>query len=147
MTKGELLVAAVRAKGSDARDVRDAAHEATHALRWKVRAPWTRDRIHDKAPAPRDASRKIREEIIARAVEALICAELGVEYDLPTWAMTCAMEQVKMEGIAVPSLDWLIDAIKNHMAGLEAKRTAAAVLALAAEPKRKRTRAAAGVTP
>lgn len=40
------LVNTIQAKGSDAMDARDAAHEACHALMWGVKKKWTRDNIH-----------------------------------------------------------------------------------------------------
>jgi len=47
-TRGEMLIAIVVEKGGDARDVRDAAHEACHALMWGVKKKWTRENIHAK---------------------------------------------------------------------------------------------------
>ena len=124
------LVDAVRAKGSDAGDVRDAAHEACHALRWGVSKKWTRDNIH--ARKPKNRSEGVRDEILARAVEQLVSADLG--YDCGTvehWATVCWMETIRNEGISLPVGDWLEKAIRSCMASKEARRWADRVLALA----------------
>jgi len=121
MTRAEQLVAGVRAKGSDARDPRDAAHEACHAIEWKVKRKWTRDNIHAGRPKLRNRAFGVRDEITARAVEALVCAELGIEYDLEKWAMTCWMEMLKNEQISLPAGDFLPNAIKARMGTTHAK--------------------------
>lgn len=109
----DALVDAVRARGSDARDARDAAHEACHALTWGVRKDWTRDNIHAKKP--RNRSEGLSDEISARAVEAKVCEALGIPHDLEKWAGVCFMELIKNERIAVPSFDWLLAAITARL--------------------------------
>ena len=126
----ESFLEAVRRRGSDARDVRDAAHEACHAIRWNVKKPWTRDNIHAKCP--RRVSDKLGEEITARAVEQLVCERLSAPCDtLEKRAFTCAMEQMKMERINVPGLDWLIEAIRMRTKSQGAAKTADQVIAFA----------------
>lgn len=137
--EAEKLVAAVRAKGSNASDPRDAAHEACHALRWGVRGRWTRDNIH--ASKPQRPAEGVREEILARAVEQLVSKAVG--YDCGTlaqWAFTCWMEMAKNEGISLPTGKWLENAITSAMGSKEAKLAADQVLALAATPKRRSRR-------
>lgn len=137
------LVAIVRSRGSDATDARDAAHEACHAIQWGVRGKWTRDNIHRRAP--RVPGFGVADEIKARAVEALICQRLGIDYDLPKWAMVCWMEQLKNERVALPSGSWLEDRIREQMGKPLVARFVEKVLAL--EPKRPRRKADPRVSP
>lgn len=123
------LVDYVQRKGSDAEDPRDAAHEACHALSWSVRGKWDRDNIHRHKPKNR--SEGVGEEILARAVEQLVCSDLEVDIGgITNWAMTCWMEMIKNERIALPSLEWLVDAIKERMLSKTARAMADRVLAL-----------------
>ena len=84
------LIAGVRARGAQPRDLRDAAHEAAHALRTGLAGRWTRDRIHAAvlaaAPEPHDL---LAAELEARAVELLVCQQLGELYDIEHWAEVC----------------------------------------------------------
>lgn len=124
------LVSAVKAKGSDAMDARDAAHEACHALMWGVKKKWTRDNIHAKKPRG-SPSFGVRDEITARAVEALVCAELGIEYEQDKYVLLCIMETLRSEHIALPGFDWLKDAIVSRMKSPAAIEMASRVLAMA----------------
>lgn len=96
--KAEVFLAAVRAMGSDAADVRDAAHEAHHALTSGLKQTWTRDRIHD---ALMDRFERVRanlwlHEIEARVVEQIICKKLKVKTEpLDHWLAISAMEAIK----------------------------------------------------
>jgi hypothetical protein len=140
-TTPESLITAVRAKGSDASDLRDAAHEACHALSWRVSAPWTRDNIHAKKPKPHRIFGDmpgIREEILARAVEQLVCVKLGVDCGtVSRWALVCWMEMLKNERVSLPTGDWLEAQIRDAMGTALAEDMAKAVLRLA-EPKKRR---------
>ena len=132
MTADE-LVAIVQARGSDAKDARDAAHEACHALEWVVTKKWTRDNIHAKKPRVRTFG--VSSEILARAVEQLVCRDLGVDCgSIEQRAAVCWMEMFKNEGIALPTGDWLPDAIKQAMRNDRARRYADMVLALRSKP-------------
>ena len=129
--RAERLVAAVRAKGSDADDPRDAAHEACHALEWRVTRKWTRDNIHAKRPRG-SAAYGVRDEITARAVEALVCEKLGVEYDQDRYLLACILETAR-DGIALPSFDWLKEAVVRRMTQNYVHDLTKRVLALADE--------------
>jgi len=127
--KAAALVAAVRARGSDAKDPRDAAHEACHALKWDVEKRWTRNNIHRKKPQLR--SNGLADEILARAVEQLVSADVGYDCDtVEHWAMVCWMEMLKNERISLPIGDWLEKAIRSCMESSEARKWADQVLAL-----------------
>jgi len=91
------LIAAVRARGATPRDLRDAAHEAAHALRTGLDVPWTRDRIHDAVlVAASEPSELLAAELEARAVELLVCRQLGEPYQLEHWAAVCLRESERV---------------------------------------------------
>ena len=92
MTPGA-FVAAARARGSDAADVRDAAHEAVHAIVHGL-PTWGRREI-DRAMMALPPSRRLREEVEARAVEALVCARLGEPYRRDYFMFVAAIEASK----------------------------------------------------
>lgn len=102
------LLTIVRDRGSDARDLRDAAHEACHALDVRLAPPWTRNRIHDAITdvcdnEPETASEQlIGFELKARAVEHVICVRQGVEHSLTAWSNTMWMETASSLGIFIP---------------------------------------------
>lgn len=74
----------VRRRGSDAIDLRDASHEASHALEFDLRGKWSRDRVHAAVIKRGRGSRFlsgaliVKSEIKARAVEQIVCSRLGV---------------------------------------------------------------------
>jgi hypothetical protein len=103
--------------GCDATSVRDAVHEACHAIMWNLKGEWTRDRIDLKNPykSRRKAAFAVGDEVTARAVEALVMKTLGLEYDQDKWIMMMIMETLKLDGIALPGFDWAKDAITQRM--------------------------------
>lgn len=133
MVTAEQLITAVRANGNDPRDLRDAAHEAHHAIEAKVkRGKWDRETIH-RAVMKMGIGRALQSEIMARAVEQIVCADLGVCCGtVEHWAMIACMEAVKGR-VAVPGFDWMVARIKSAMTTQEARKAADAVLALAKE--------------
>ena len=134
MSTPESIIAAIRANGSDATDLRDAAHEACHALQWGVKKKWTRENIHAKKPKPHRIFGDIgvRDEIDARAVEQLVCARLGVECgSVDHWAHICWMESLHNERVLLPAGDWLADQIRLQMRSKRCADLANQVTALA----------------
>lgn len=132
----EALIAAIRKRGNDATDLRDAAHEAHHALSAGVRGPWDRESIHRAVMAMGRAD-AAGDEIMARAVEQIVCADLGVTTDsIEKWAFWACMEAIK-SGIRYPSLDWFCDAVRAAMKSPEGRRAADRVMALASGRARK----------
>lgn len=104
------FIEGVRARGSDVSDLRDAFHEAHHAVTARLKKPWERERIHQallRMPRVRKwgVAMLVQEEVDARAVERLACAKFGVEYNAELWAMTAAMETCKTFGVDM-QLDW-----------------------------------------
>lgn len=133
----EQLLQAFKDRGIEPDDVRDGAHEAAHALAWNVTTPWTRERI--AAAAPRDNEQKFQEEIIARAVEQIVCEAVGAPCEpFPKRALIAAMEAVKIDRYRVDFETW-IKSIENMLKSEEAKALALQVLALAQEPSRSQT--------
>lgn len=96
--RAKALIDAIRARGSNARDLRDAAHEAYHAIDAGLSSGWDREVIHRalcrKHRRPIDL---LMSEVMARAVEQIVCADLGVDPggDVDRWAMVSAMEAIK----------------------------------------------------
>ena len=142
---GDELVAIVRARGSNANDPRDAAHEACHALDWDVKKPWTRDNIHARKPknsrifGPMPG---VRAETLARAVEQLVCQRIGFDCgSVEKWAMVCWMEMLKNERISLPTDGFLEKAITEDMTSARAITMAERVLALTMPDKKKVRRA------
>jgi hypothetical protein len=130
------LVAIVRSYGSDASDIRDAAHEACHALKWGVRGKWDRESIHRRKP--RVPGFGVADEMEARAVERVVCERLG--YDpgpIEQWAMTCWMETLKSEGISLPTGTWVEDRIRERLARPATLKLAERILELKPRPARK----------
>ncbi len=124
------FVTAVRARGNDARDIRDAAHEACHALDFKVKGKWTRVAI-DRAK-PRRLGEQLMHEILARAVEQLVCRHY--EYNcgsVEKWAHTAQMEMLKIDRITLPASSDFAAVVKEYMEGLRANMMARRVIALA----------------
>lgn len=132
----EHFLAIVQARGSDARDVRDAAHEACHALQWGVTRPWTRDNIHAKKP--RDRVSGIRSELLARAVEQLVCAEFAIDCGtVEKWAHVCWMEMLKNERIELPTNGWIETQVRAAMTSLDARRMVQRLLSMRMPRKKK----------
>ena len=134
---GPGLLAAIRARGCDATDLRDAAHEAHHALTHGIKGKWTRkavDRAVQKSwPGRRGYPMRLAEEIDARAVEQIVCADLGVE----CWPVDKAVGIMIMECISVDRVggldfDPLVAAVKRRMASPSCRRYADRVIALGA---------------
>lgn len=103
MTKDQ-VVEAVRARGSNARDLRDAVHEAYHAV--SVGAEdWDRDALMDvlaRKYSRANRSEALLNELEARAAEWAACDVNGVEYDVRHWVATMCMEAVKFDRLSLP---------------------------------------------
>lgn len=144
----EEIIAAIRARGNNATDLRDAAHEAHHALQFDVKpGKWNRETIHRAIVkgGRRAFGEAVFDEIRARAVEQIVCADYGVETgaSLEAWAMTSFMEAGKNSGIWTPSdFDWA-GKIRERMATPAARADADRVIALASVPFAARKRKAA----
>lgn len=133
MTPAESLLKAIRARGSDAQDLRDAAHEACHALQWNVRGKWTRRNIDRANPnkGRRSYSFGLADEIIARAVEQLVCVKLGAECpSIEACALTMIMEAMEIDRVNLPCDGTIERAIRRRLKAPEAHALAERVIAL-----------------
>lgn len=130
-TTPETLIAAVQARGNDATTPRDAAHEAHHALSSGLDGPWDRERIHAAVMAMGHGE-AAADEIMARAVEQIVCRDLGVDCGpVKDWAVFACIEAVKA-GIAYPSLNWFVERVNDYMKSRAARKAADRVIALGA---------------
>lgn len=134
------IVAAVRARGSDTDNLRDAAHEAHHAIEAGVpEGQWDRESIHVAVMAM-GRGKAAASEVMARAIEQIVCADLGVDCgEIEKWALKACFEAVK-SGVAFPGPTWFANAVRVVMGTASARAAADAVLALAvvtAEPSKK----------
>lgn len=100
----EGVVAWARAQGSDTREVRDAAHEASHAVELRVN-DWHRESIH-AAVMELPPVERARTEVEARAVEQLVCEALGVHHEWDGFLALCAIEATR-SGVVFPNLETL----------------------------------------
>lgn len=132
------LIAAIQARGSDATDLRDAAHEAHHALDAKVRGKWDRESIH-RAISRLPPYQQLRAEISARAVEQIVCRDLGVDCDtVEKWAFIAEMEMLKNSRLALPPGADMAKFVRKAMEHPTMRCAADRVLALAVAKSRKR---------
>jgi hypothetical protein len=136
MGEEQTLLTAIRSHGCDATDLRDAAHEAHHALDARVRGKWSRERIHRALVAKASKSGLGRStlvsyEIDARAVEWIICERYGIAYDLDAWANTMWWETAKNMNIQLPNDGWIQTAIRMRKESARITRAADAVQAIA----------------
>jgi hypothetical protein len=140
------LLAAIQAHGCDATDLRDAAHEAHHALFAKVKPPWERERIHQalmrRAKGRLASGQLVIYELNARAVEWIVCERFDITYDLTKWADIMWWETAKSLRICLRDIGWVAKLITQRKATAEAIAYADAVIALAGKPFRKRKKKA-----
>lgn len=144
MTTPEAVIAAIRAMGSDADDLRDAAHEAHHAIEAGIPAGrWDRDTIsrYVKRMGP---GRAAASEVRARAVEQVVCARLGVpagRHKLEDWVGTSVTEAIKFREPFLKYED-AVKAVKARLASKDVQKDADAIIALATPAKKARRRRA-----
>jgi len=95
------LIAYATSHGIEAIDVRQAAHEIAHVQDAKLpqAIPWSYDEVYRGALAvctgsdgKLDRAAYVRLEIRARAIEQIVCRELGEPYDVLAWTGICYME-------------------------------------------------------
>lgn len=131
----ESFLNAVSRRGCIARDVRDAAHEAAHALDVGLRVRWTRDRVHDALVRKFTQDwRYIRSEVEARAIEQIVCTRLAVvTKPVEYWADRAVMESGHFGEKMLP-YDKLVKAINMAIAAPDVIAKAERVLALGEVP-------------
>jgi len=126
----ERIIAYAQAMGSDATDIRDAAHEACHAIEAHAEK-WDRDGVHyavvKKWKRPAD---QLGAEVRARAVERMVCEHFGAEYDTEEWLGVAALETMKFGLFGLPEGFWL-ESTERAMKSVNCKKLMEKVLALA----------------
>jgi hypothetical protein len=149
MTVADRLVEYMATRGNAPHDVRDAAHEAAHVYQAAImRGSLARETIHKRlereARHIRPASdAMVRFELQARAVEQIVCKELGVGcYPLVEAADIMAMELIVNMRIRLTNdPQEIATAIEGWMGSRHVRRIADYVIALGAPPVRDRRRA------
>lgn len=124
----EQFIAAVRSMGCVPRDLRDAAHEAHHAIIGKAKN-WTREGIHGALCKKLGPAERIADEILARAVEQLVTKEITGEAcgRVEHWAMWMCMEAIK-DGIHGVEPSFAAKAIRSAMDSKEGRAAAKRVM-------------------
>lgn len=129
----EQIILAIRARGSDATDLRDAAHEAHHAIEAGIpEGKWDRDTI-SRAVKRKGRSWAAASEVKARAVEQVVCMRLGVpagRHPLEQWVLVSCMEAMKFRE---PFLEYTValKAVQRRMSSDDVQQDADAIIALA----------------
>ncbi len=129
ITSADLLIR-IRECGSDARDLRDAVHEASHALDCKLRIGyWQRPTI-ERAMKKMSRGDAIASEVEARAVEQIICERLNEPVKpVSHWVLVTCVESLKhQEKVLTPNQ--MQFAIEQAMHGNYAKAKAIDILRL-----------------
>jgi hypothetical protein len=129
------LIAYCNARKSGSRSVRDAAHEAFHALTVGEKKNWSREHIHRKLLrkfGKGNGARLWLHELKARAVEQLVCKKLEVEIDdLDHWVMMSCIEAIK-NGLPQGDPDQSVKYAKDFLQAKDVIEAAEGVLALIA---------------
>ena len=140
------IVRAVQRYGSDADHLRDAAHEACHALEVDVpRGHWGRETIHEAIMSSYkkrssavtrsfQLAKIISFEITARAVERIVCEKFSIDIGDPEyWAGIACIEAVKVVGVQIPSVDWFLAQVKKAESTDRVKKLIERIVALGSE--------------
>lgn len=127
------IIAAVQARGSDAEDLRDAAHEAVHVLLGDL-SSWGRNDIGRSLVRRLGTfygrSEVTGEEITARAVEAIVCERLGVEHSIERFTGVTLLEAIH-NGVNIPVSDAeFAGFVRTRMTRPEAKALADRIISL-----------------
>ncbi len=137
--KAKKLLGAIQKRGCDARDLRDAAHEAHHALFVRLRGSWDRERIHEALVRRARRESKlylnetlVRYELYARAVEWTVCERFKLPYEVEHWVDIMWWETLKHMNIKLPEVNEIAEAIKIAKGQWSTSRYADAVIALGA---------------
>jgi hypothetical protein len=131
------VIAAVRARGNDAKDLRDASHEACHAIEAGIATGWKRDAIHSALSAKVGDTRAGLwvAEMRARAVEQIVCERLGVD---PGMALDDAVGLAIMEslhfGLPWAEHDVSVSLARRQMTDPTTLRIVEQILALPGQP-------------
>lgn len=90
----QAIIDLARSKGSNAKNLRDAVHEAIHGLQLGT-DDWSRRNLTESFDAAEDRLNFFAWECEARGAEWLACERAGIEYDLASWAAIATLESAK----------------------------------------------------
>jgi len=113
--------------GSDADDLRDAAHEACHGFDCGE-DNWERESVHRSLRKTYDNSGLLAAEFRARAVERMVCEHFEVKYNPEEWIFAASLETMRIFS-GVPFNVWA-PAIENAMETSECKELVERILNL-----------------
>jgi hypothetical protein len=134
--RAERIIAAVTARGCNPppRNLRDAAHEAYHAMGVEAE-DWHREAVHREMLQAYPGVMLWSEELRARAVEQLVCAALddGRMHELEGYVTTSMLEALKGRLPHDPNHERNVDRVRTYMQFQRTIRAAQAVLALGDE--------------
>lgn len=133
------LVAAVRARGTNglrSNDVRDAAHEAFHALSAGTTGKWEREHVHRALTKKFKRAELWVHEMQARAVEQVVCKRLGVspDGDITKWVIISCFEAIK-RGMPYCRPDEALPIAKAYLARSSTTEWADKIVALMEHPE------------
>lgn len=102
-----------------------------------MRMPWHRELVHAAVWAKvthdggrLDPSAFIACELLARAVEALVCRACRVEYVVERWAAISYLEALSTYNLRLPAMNWVRRGIELHIERPEAHDLAGRILRL-----------------
>lgn len=108
--------------GIKSSSLRDAVHEASHALECGCEDWGDREEIHRAVLSTHpNPAEQVREEVEARATEWEAAEMFGIEYCVEDWAMVAGMEAIKT-GVSMPYDAWVLGIKSAKSVGVGAKR-------------------------
>ena len=131
--QADAIIAEVRKRGNEpiGSGLRDAAHEAFHALTVKAGPKsWQREKVHAKLVRKFMRAELWLHEMEARAVEQAVCKALGVECgSVEQWVFTSSMEAIK-RGLPYGEYNPSLAYVERYMTTAACGEWAAKILAL-----------------
>lgn len=119
------LVLLAHARGNHPSDLRDAAHEAFHALSVGLEEDWDRETIHEALVERFGGAELWLHELQARAVEQLVCAEFGVETNpIEHWVHWSILEAIKFRQPVDMNFDRAVKTTRRLLDNADVKRWA-----------------------
>lgn len=135
-SQADAIISAVRARGNEpiGSGLRDAAHEAFHALTVKAGPKlWQREKVHAKLMRKFKRAELWLHEMEARAVEQAVCKALGVDCgSVEEWVFTSSMEAIK-RGLPHGEYNQSLAYVERYMASESCAKWTAKILALSTE--------------
>jgi hypothetical protein len=123
------LLRVCREHGNLTRDLRDAAHEAFHALSVNAR-DWEREAVHRKLMLKFRGARLWLHEMEARAAEQIVCAHFGEPIDpIEDWVHWSIMEAIKFR-LPFADYDMSLHAARHSLSSAAVQKLAQRIIVL-----------------